>query len=344
MTANIYVVMIIFYIRHFQKDTMVFPRFLSTLLLSVSFSAITPTFAQDHERVFDQQLSFSCDNDFFAFRGTDRYYTNGLFLKYSTVGKSKHEKTVKQLNEWEVGQMIYTPYKREILAITEMDRPVSGYLYGKFSRSNFTAPGRLFSWGVSIGAIGKASMAKQVINDFHPFININSDWWGWVWDYQVKDEIGVNAHGKYAFSLIKKEGSLFQVTPVTNLTLGTTFTNASGSILFQFGRFNRMAQSDYWNAKIDKTGLRTSKRELFLFYQPEVMYQGYDATIQGGMFRSDKGSVVWPIEPVVFTHHVGISFANKRYSLAFHEFYETKRAKYQFNNHSYGRIQMGYRF
>lgn len=323
-----------------------FKQFWKIILFTISsFIVFQAVAQQENNAPFDKELSFSSDNDFFALTGTDRYYTNGLFFKYSTVAHHTKATISKKINEWEIGQMIFTPYKREILVVTEMDRPVAGYLYGKFSQSVFTNKNKLFSWGVSLGTVGKGSLAKEMINNYHPFIKVNSDWWEWIWDYQVKDELGINAHGKYAFSLINEsEKSLFQVTPVTNLTVGTSFTNASQSVLLQLGRFNKMAEGGYWNAKIDNSNSNTNKNELFFFYEPTVTYQGYDATIQGGMFRNDKGRVTWPVNPFVFTNHVGVYYADKRYSLSFHEFFETKRAKYQFDNHVYGRIQVGYRF
>ncbi len=61
---------------------------------------------------------------------------------------------------------------------------------------------QFFQWGVSAGTIGKASLGKEMQNSFHRLINVNRSW-GWIWDYQLKTEPGVNLHGLYAKELLK---------------------------------------------------------------------------------------------------------------------------------------------
>lgn len=340
--------LLIFLFVEFQTVLMSLTKF-SRILPFVLFSMLfTQVLAQKKRATsFDQQFSALGDNDVLAFNGSDRYYTSGIFFKYSSAKKGTKAGIKKRLTEWELGQLIYTGHKREVFVVTEIDRPVAGYLFGKYSQSTFKTEDKLLQWGVSVGTTGKLSLAEQVLNKVHPLLKINSSIWGWIWDYQVKDEIGVNVHGSYAFSVMHKdENQKFQLTPQTNVTLGTSFTYVSQSLLFQFGRLNKMYESSFWNARIENKNnvSATNKDELFVFYQPEIMYKAYDATIQGGLFRSDKGRVVWPIKPFVFSQHFGIFLSSRRYSFAIHEFLETRQAKFQFNNHAYGRVEVGYRF
>jgi lipid A 3-O-deacylase len=63
------------------------------------------------------------------------------------------------------------------------------------------------------------------------------DYWNWVWDYQLKNEMGINVHASYAQSLIDLERhSFFQISPISQLTLGTTFINAAQGVFFQVGK------------------------------------------------------------------------------------------------------------
>jgi hypothetical protein len=281
-------------------------RFLITLLLT-SFSCITNSLSQPKEELgFRRQLTFCGDNDILAFKGTDRYYTNGLFLTYFILQKPKGENVIKEINEWELGQEIFTAQKRQVSFVDELDRPIAAYLYG---------------------------------------IRINSDWWGWIWDYQLKDEVGVNAHGTYAFSALTGERRFFQISPETNLTLGTSLTNITQSVLFQFGKFNQMHESGFWNSMLSRTALpRSREKELFFFYQPEVVYQLYNATIQGGLLRNNKGEIVSSPKSFVLSNALGVMTSKKRWTMSFQYVLQTREAKTQKDSHLYGRVKASYRF
>jgi lipid A 3-O-deacylase len=289
---------------------------------------------------FTKQFSIITDNDRYLLQGKDRYYSNGIILHYSKLHQSKRTNIIKQVDDLDLGQKMYMPYSRKIYQPSEIDRAIAGYLYFKFQRSGFIKNSQLFQWGVSVGTIGKASLAEGLQNSFHKIINVNSDQWGWVWDYQLKTEPGINLHGEYAKGLISSNSSV-QISPVTKATLGTTFTDVSQGIFIQLGKLNPFHQSSYWNAVIDKEALKT---EWFFYYHPQMTYQLYNATIQGGMFRSDKGPIVSEIKPFVLSHQFGGMASYKRYSLRFAVVFQTKEAKTQRDNHNYASLEGHYRF
>lgn len=220
------------------------------------------------------QITIDTDNDVYMLNGSDGYYTNGMFINFSKLGKNnKNDQGTKTIYNYAVGHKIFTPGIREVYVVTEIDRPITGYLYGKFSISKFTRSNKFINYGLSLGTIGNNAQGEKVLKLYHPFIKINSDFWDWVWKYQLKNEIGINLHGSFAKSLINYQSSpFFQVTPQTDLTLGTTFTNISQSVIFQVGKQNSMSESSYWGARLSNSENRAYKREFFFFYRPQVSY------------------------------------------------------------------------
>jgi hypothetical protein len=204
---------------------------------------------------------------------------------------------------------------------------------------------RFFQWGVSLGTIGKAALGKQMQNGFHKLIDVDPSLWGWIWDYQLKTEPGINLHGLYAKGLIEDKTSFFQLTPVTNLTLGTSFTNISEGLFFQLGKLKPPGESAYWNASVEESDADIIKKtELFFYYLPELKYQLYNATVQGGLFRKDKGPITSSVKPFVFTQQLGALCSLDRYTLRLGVVFETKEASTQRLNHVYASIQGSYRF
>ena len=298
-----------------------------------------------HSSSYSNQLSFTTENDYYLMQGKDAYYTNGILINYSKIHHPRKRKFIKQTDQYEVGQKIFTAFSRKIYNVSEIDRPIAGYLYAKFLRTSFLTHNRFFQWGVSLGTIGKPALGKQMQNGFHKLIDVDPGIWGWIWDYQLKTEPGINLHGLYAKGLIDDSESFFQVTPVTKATLGTSFTHISQAVFFQLGNLKPSGESAYWNASVEEKGVKAIKKtELFLYYLPELKYQLYNATIQGGLFRKDKGPITSTVNPLVFTQQLGALCSLDRYTLRLGIVFETKEASTQHFHHVYASIQGCYRF
>lgn len=315
-------------------------RIISILFcLAVSFSSSSQSYNQPG---FSQQLSVITENDRYLMQGRDRYYTNGLIFNYTRTGHAKNEAIMKRLHHYELGQKLFTPYSRKIYDASQIDRPVTGYLYGKYTQSNFKEGNQLLQWGASVGAVGKASLGQGMQDVFHKIISVNSDWWGWIWSYQLKSAVGVNLHGLYAKGLLNEQSSYIQLTPITQAVAGMDNSNISQGLLIQLGKFNPLYQSTYWNASVDNE--QTPKTELFFYYHPEIAYQFYNATVQGGLLLKDKGPLVAEIEPWIIKHQLGAALAISRYTLKLEMILQGKEAHSQHFTHNYGGIHFGYRF
>ena len=314
------------------------------ILLCPSFSARSQS---SGPRSLRQQLTFLCDNNFFLLNGEDGYYTSGMFLKYDRVSK-KSSNISKKILSYEIGQEIYNAHARKILrapnsrfpgGIEEIDRPIAGYLFGKITRSSFYNDKRLLTLGFSIGTVGKNSFGQDVQEFWHRVIGVK-DYWNWVWDYQVSNEVGANLHVTFANALLSRDQDFIQITPITQATLGTTFTNVSQAFLMQIGRLRPMSSSTFWNSRVQLPNEQSHGQlvEMFLFYKPSIKYQLYNATIQGGMFTTNKGPILSDVQPFVIAHEVGLRFSTPRFGLGYHMVFQGKEAKSQFYQQSFASI------
>jgi lipid A 3-O-deacylase len=313
------------------------------LLCAVLVLLATAGEAQKTVSTFSQQFLVTSENDRYVFKGKDGYYTNGLLFNYTRALQLKNGQ--KRLNSFELGQKIFMPYSRRIYVPSQIDRPVTGYLYARFTRTHFKTPDALWQWGLSADAIGDASLARGVQNTFHNWIGVNSSWWGWVWDYQLKSQIGLNLHGTYAKGMISSDASsTVQLMPVTKTTLGTSFTNISQGLVVQVGQLRPLSESAFWNAAVQPNGeARQEKPEWAFYYYPELLFQAYNATVQGGLFRKNKGPVTSSPEPFVLTHQVGALFSHNRYLVQLAANFRGREARSQRFSQSYGSVQVGYR-
>ena len=327
-------------------------------VLNLFFIGCISTYAQSiKSKPLQNQVSITLENDYFVFKNTDRYYTSGIFASYDKAMKPKKSTVLNKTFKIEVGQMIFKQFTRKVWptvlvsnaypgGIGVIDRPITGYLFGKYSQQIFYKKQIMLQWGASVGTIGPMSLGRQVQSGFHKTSGVGN-WWDWVWDYQLRSEVGVNLHSKFAFSIFKnKRESILQVTPITQATLGTTFTDASQSLFLQIGKTNAMHQSGFWNSRIAEkaTTKPIHKNEIFFYYLPTAKYQMYNATVQGGYFLNDKGPIVSDIKPWVISHKLGAMFANDKYSFDASVVYLSKEAETQFNDHAYGSIRFAYRF
>lgn len=300
----------------------------------------------------NHQLGFLCDNNFLLLNGDDGYYTSGLFLGYhrQRVGAEGNRRPV---FSFEVGQMIYNAHSRKILpasygasfpsGIGEIDRPIAGYLFAKASRTSFINRSTILRVGASVGVVGESSGGRLVQQTWHRWIGVKEHW-NWVWDYQVKNELGANLHGMIATTIIKSNPKHFQVTTVTQATIGSQLTNLAQGVLIQVGKLRALQSASYWNAGIGSWKSDNFERELYFFYHPQMMYQVYNATIQGGMFRQGKGPIVTSVWPWVLMHTTGFRFSFRRFDVGYHVTFQNKEAKTQRNRQSYASLITSFRF
>jgi lipid A 3-O-deacylase len=311
------------------------------ILLALLGQGIT---AQNRKNHFSKEAILITDNDNYLVQKRDGYYTNGFYFSFQHLAKKQKHPNEKVIMRYELGQMIFNPYKYSIVSPENMDRPFAGYLYVKANRSRFFKNGGNLQYSLSVGTIGNSSGAQEVQRAYHNLINIYQvEGWG----YQLKDEAGLNFGAQYFHPLIgePRPGQVIDLHAVGKANLGNTFTNAIAGLLFRIGLVEKAEQSVAWNSRLHRTDPNyLHHREFFAFYQPEGMLQLYNATLQGGMFSRHKGPVTADIEPWLYQHRVGLMYASSRVSIVLAIIHRTKEARSMRRAENYGSIQVSYRF
>lgn len=283
-----------------------------------------------------KELSFSTDNDAFLLKKKDAYYTNGFYIQYRFTDTSTVRKKVHAL---EIGQMIFTPLsKKETIA--DIDRPYCGYLFTRYSQTIASKNDAVFQWHGTLGVVGSASLAEKLQNEYHKllgFLRFKG------WEYQVRNAIGLDMGLSYAFTAASFN-DMFKIVPIVQANLGTTFTNAKVSMIISAGSFEKNNSSILFNTRVNNGTLTPKKKsEIFLYAHPSIIYQAYNATLQGGLFNKGSGAVLADPKPFVLEQRYGIAYAEERISTKVELIYQSKETEKQTRSQTYGSIQIGYR-
>ncbi len=294
--------------------------------------------AQQDQHAYSKELSFTTDNDAYLLRKADAYYTNGFFLRYT---KAAERKGMKIAHSFEAGQMIFTPLTRITSKPSDVDRPYAGYLFAKYNRASFLPGNVILQYGATMGVVGPSSFGKDVQNWYHSWLHYGR-FTGW--GYQVQDAWGVDLHVSYARTLWQ-DSSWIKLVPVGEAKLGTHFTNASIGMITHIGRFSSNAHSTLFNARVEPKSQSTKYRaELFFYWYPQLICQGYNATVEGGMFaKGDTAAVLGTTNRWMFQQTWGACFAQDRFTAKLSIIYQTREAVSQTNPQRYVSIQVGYR-
>lgn len=292
---------------------------------------------------YNSSFGFRTENDAYLGFGSDRYYTNGLFINYSHAIRQADTsgKFIKKTWEAEAGQSIYNAQTGAVPDISYVDRPFAGFLYASGKMNWFRRDGQQISAGLTVGTIGPNSLgqdAQELLHDVVGFYEING------WQYQVKNELGVNAQFEYK-RMLTRAGGKTDFSLSSRASLGTTFTGAAAGVLFRAGDINELYQSASTGSRIsNQEDSAVPERELFFYTQPMLQVVGYDATIQGGFFRDDKGAVTYTPKRFVYSQEVGVRYAKDRWMMSFSAIFKTKELKSQVKSHQYGSASLFYSF
>lgn len=190
------------------------------------------------------------ENDYFG--GTDRHYTNGVKFAWmfgdltewgQTGWRQKFLEALPFVNRpggqknfgFAFGQNIYTPQDQDAFVPDPTDRPYAGWSYLEFtflSKTETIAD----TISIQVGMVGRHSYAQDTQRVIHEWLN-NSRPNGW--EYQIKDEVGVNVVFERRWRLY---GRAFSETlgldfvPHAGVSLGNvqTYANAGGTIRLGF--------------------------------------------------------------------------------------------------------------
>ena len=309
------------------------------LFLFLSFFS-TLIYAQN----FKNELGLKSDNDSYLGQGSDRYYTNGLFLNFRhALDQQKLPQGIeKKTYEITLGQKMFNPYSGYAPDPATQDRPFAGYLYAEGAMNWFYSNESILKTSVQVGTTGKNSLAEAGQELLHRVIGFY-DLEGW--DYQIKNELALNLSAQYTRLLGRVADNAVEFSFEGYANLGTTFTGAGAGLLFRTGSLNQLFNSAYTNAVIGNNAKTKAlvKREFFFYAKPQLNLVGYDATIQGSLFNNNS-PVTFGQKPIVFAQQLGVDYSSQRFTFDFGVIFKTKEVKSVARAHQWGSISMFYRF
>lgn len=311
-----------------------FPALAFFLLISVG------TYAQ----LYKNEFGFRSDNDSYLAQGSDRYYTNGLFIHFrrATDQEKLSAGLEKKIYELSLGQKMYNPVSGYTPNPSRQDRPFAGYLYAGAAMSWFHANESILKTSVELGTTGPNSLAEAGQKFLHRTTGFYKPEG---WEYQIKNELAVNLSAAYTRLLGRSEDNIFDYALEGYGNLGTTFSGAGAGILFRAGQINQLFNSASTQSVIGHHAKTKAlvKREFFVYVKPQLNYVAYDATVEGSMFN-DNSPVTYDVKPVVFAQQFGIDYSSQRFTADFNVILKTKEIKSTAMAHQWGSISLYYRF
>jgi lipid A 3-O-deacylase len=316
--------------------------FLKIFIVGIFFlSDSTVLFAQS----YTDEIGTSSANDFYI-SNKDRYYTNGNLFHYRHALKQDGiDSTLeKKIFELESGQKIFNPFYAKAPDPATHDRPFTAYLYLGSSFNWFFKNGKMIRVTAQIGTIGPNALGEEVQTSYHKLLNIFKPRG---WEYQLKNEMGLNLSADYNKLFYRSQNKLLDFTGLSTALLGNTFSGAIVGGMLRFGKINPMYESVSYNSLIGNRPSATNgrpKKEFFFFLKPLVNYVAYDATIEGGLFRKDKGPITFGAKPFVFQQDIGTSFSSPRWSVNFVATLKSKDVESRATGYTYATWSVLYRF
>jgi lipid A 3-O-deacylase len=312
--------------------------FLPLLLILTASCAM----AQNHKDEFGIQT----DNDSYLGQGSDRYYTDGLFFFYRHALDVKgYNKLANKVLGFELGQKIFNPQSGAVPSTSYVDRPFAGYLYAGANVNYLYKNESNLKFGAQLGLVGPASGAEAAQTWVHKNFGFYTPAG---WQYQIKNDVELNLSAEYNKLIARDTAVDFSFASYANL--GNGFTGAGFGALVRLGSFNKLFNSASTQSSVtaDADYKPTNKHEFFLYYKPLLNFIGYDATVQGSLFRkhNDPTSLEITLDPerVVFSNEIGLTYTTSRWTFDAAATLHTKDVKEMVKSHQWGSVTALYRF
>lgn len=295
------------------------------------------------------------END--TFSGSDRYYTNGLMLAWRSqtydppawlaalADRSAVLRPAGGVSRWglSIGQKMYTPEDTEATNPDIRDRPYAGWLYGAATVASYT-PTELGSLELQVGVIGPSSLAQFTQSNWHDLINVPR---AQGWDYQLKDELGVNLITERQWRMnqpLGVAGLSVGLVPSVTVSLGNVQTYAAGGAMVRIGN---QLEADFGPPRVRPASAGS------VFFQPDGAWGWYafaavegravahDITLDGNTWRDSRS-----VDREVLVGDASIGFAvlmpgarlTASYTLRTQEFTTQREAA------SFGSLSLAVRF
>ncbi|TSD67541.1 DUF2219 family protein [Inquilinus sp. KBS0705] len=311
-------------------------------VLAVCLFTSISTFAQTHS----SEIGIQSDNDSFLAQGSDRYYTNGIYIYYRhALDAGKNESLANKVLGFEAGQKIYNAQSGGIPDVTYLDRPFAGYLYAGASLNLLYKNESNLKLSAKLGVVGPAAGGEPIQNFIHNtfgFYKLTA------WQYQIRNDAELNLSAEYNKLLTR--GDWADVTFTSYANLGNGFTGAGLGPMLRLGNFNQLFHSASTQSTASKNTVASPlhNHEFFFYYKPQANLVAYDATIQGSMFKDhpEPGTqeIVLDKKPFVLSNDLGVNYTGGRFIFDFSVIFRSKEVKQMVRSQQWGSATLIYRF
>lgn len=308
-------------------------------LIIMAFFAVAKSNAQQNKKYYSKEFSVQTDNDVYLLNSKDGYYTNGIFLEYSIASEKNRQK---KIDRFVLGQTMFTTGDKKAVWRNEesIDRPYCGYLFAKYIQEKFIDNETIFGWNFSLGVTGKWSLAQQLQDSYHKIIHVKTYPY---WETQITNSFGFNAGVNYTKTLASS--SIAKMVAVAEANAGMHYTNIKAAAYFCLGAFEKNNSSALLNARANATANNSKRKyELFFYFHPILIAQGYNATTQGTLFYKTNNAVTCKPQTFMYQHTWGIAYAASRVTGKLEATYQTKEASTQNRQQRYASIHFAYLF
>lgn len=302
-------------------------------------------FVHAQQRNYQNEIGFQSDNDAYLAQGSDRYYTNGLFLyfRYAMQTDTAKANLFGKVLGFEAGQKMFNPQSAFIPAARYVDRPFAGYLYAGSTLQYLYKNESALKFGVQIGVTGQAALGRQAQELVHRLLGFYKPQG---WQYQIRNNLGLNLSANYDKLFFRKDW--FDIAGKAYGNLGTTFTGAGLGLTLRFGEFNPLYHSVSTSSLVAKNRSikEAHQKEFFFYLKPALNYVAYDATVQGGLFQKDATppEITGQVVPFVFSQELGGNLTAGRWAFNLAAIFKTREVKSMVKTHQWGTLTVLYRF
>lgn len=311
------------------------------------------------------EAGLQTDNDSYLMQGSDRYYTNGIFIYFrQALPFDEDGKLANKVLGYEVGQKMYNPQSGNInpfsntdvpaVDINNIDRPFAAYLYAGGTYNLLYKNQSNLKFGVQLGFIGSKAQGKQAQDFIH---NTFGFYPPFGWDHQIKGGFKATLTGEYNRMLIREP--IFDINFSSYANLGNAFTGLGFGPLFRIGRTNKLFNSVSTQSTVmNRNGIKANDQEFFLYYKPMVNLVGYNGTIQSksGEIPSkidltqdpailSQLEVAGTPKRVIISNQVGAAFnSGDRWTIDLSATFITKETKEILRSQQWGSVTVMYHF
>ncbi len=285
------------------------------------------------------------DNDMFS--NTDRYYTNGVVLGYTSPGLTSWRLNRLMINRnrnsvvhssLSLHHGMFTPLTTKEPPPLHNDRPYASTLYLRYSQvSEDALSGLRLTSAIEAGVIGDAALGQLLQRSVHATIPSNDEPLGW--ETQIKNDLVLNYHIGVQKQLIKGRNS--EVYAEGSATAGTLHTKATMGVSAVIGTFRAglTPLPEEYNQLSEHAGLLQYGVRGGL----ELRMVGYDATLEGGLFNRNNIFALKPdeIERLVAAIQLGLFMNYRKFGISISQFYLSPEFK-EGRQHLWGQIGLQY--